>query len=82
MGFDGVVDDVVGAGVGGLGVVEQLTDRSECAGASGGGQRVERDVDLVVGEVQVAGGCERFADEASGFVVGAGVVGGGEAGEG
>ena len=81
MGFDAVGQDEVGAGVEGLGVVEQLTDGSQRAGAAGSRGRVERDVDLAVGDVQVAGAGERFADEASGFVVRAGVVGGDQPGQ-
>ena len=35
MGFDGVAQDEVGAGVDGFGVDEQLAGRGECAGAAG-----------------------------------------------
>ena len=81
MGFDAVGEHEVGAWVDGLGVVEQVADRSQGAGAAGGGERVERDVDRVVGDVEVAGAGERFADEAAGFVMRAGIVGGDQPGQ-
>ena len=55
MGFDAVGEHEVGAGVDGLGVVEQFADGGERAGAAGSRERVERDVELAVGDVQVTG---------------------------
>ena len=80
MGFDGVVHDQVGAGVAGFGVVELLADRCQRTGASGCGQRVERDMYPSARQVQVTGDGQCFPYEAAGLIGCAGVVGGGEAG--
>ena len=46
------------------------------------GERVDGDVELVAFDLEVGGGAEDLVEEAAGFVVGSGVVGGEEAGEG
>lgn len=79
--FDAVDEGVVGAGVGGSGGVEAGAEGDEGSGAAGGGERVDADVEFVAVDCEVGGGPEGLSEEAAGFVLGSGVVGGEEAGE-
>ena len=79
VGFGAVAQGEVGAGVDGVGVVEGVAEFVDGGGVSWRGQRVEADVQGVgaVGD-DVAGAGQRGADQGVGFVVGAGVAGGGD----
>ncbi len=82
VGFDAVAQGEAGAGVDGVGVVEDVAEFGDRGGVAWCGQWVETDVQgvgVVVGD-DVAGAGQRGADQGVGFVVGAGVAGVGDDG--
>src|SRR6478752_2489191 len=78
VGFDAVAQREVGAGVDGVGVVEGVAEFVDGGGVPWCGQRVEADVQGVAVGDDVAGAGQGGADQGVGFVVGAGVAGGGD----
>jgi len=71
--FDAVGEGHLGAGVAGVGGAEFGAEGGEGSAASGCAGRVEADVQGAVGDLQVAGQGERFAEQRAGFVAAAGV---------
>ena len=80
MGFDAVAQGQVGAGVDGVGVVEDVAEFGDGGGVPWRGQRVEPDIQGVgvgVGD-DVAGAGQGGVDQGVGLVAGAGVAGVGD----
>src|SRR6266851_1935729 len=83
VGFGFVTQEEVCSGVAGLGLVEQVAEGGERAGAPWRGEGVEADEHLAVAGDDVAGGEQGFADQGVCLVACAGVVavqGGGQGG--